>query len=91
MYKISFLCIFYKMYEIIYSEILLNKITSPLDQSKMEKSDSTVLVPGKRVATTPQYYSIRFGNQEPSRLQPSLKLDLLDRESIASFKTDSDW
>ena len=31
MYKISFLRMFYKIYEIIYSEILLNKITSPLD------------------------------------------------------------
>ena len=35
MYKISFLRMFYKIYEIIYSEILLNKITSPLDASKI--------------------------------------------------------
>jgi hypothetical protein len=35
-------------------------------QHKIEKSDSTVLVPGKSIATTPQY-SIRFGNRAPSK------------------------
>ncbi len=43
-------------------------------QRRIKKSDSTVLVPGKNIATTPQY-SIRFGNQAPSKDQPSLNLN----------------
>ncbi len=57
-------------------------------QCRIEKSDSTVLVPGKSVATTPQY-SIKFGNRTPSKDQPSLKLELLESESMSSFNTSS--
>jgi len=58
-------------------------------QRRIEKSDSTVLViPGKNVAMTPQY-SIKFGNQAPSKDQPSLKLELLESESMSSFNNGS--
>jgi hypothetical protein len=57
-------------------------------QRTIEKSDSTVLVPGKSVVTTPQY-SIRFGNGAPSKDQPSLKLELLESELMSSFNTGS--
>jgi hypothetical protein len=57
-------------------------------QRMIEKSDSTVLVPRKNVAMTPEY-SIRFGNQAPSKDQPSLKLELLESESMSSFNTGS--
>ena len=33
---------FYKIYEIIYSEILLNKITSPLDVDELIKEGSCI-------------------------------------------------
>ncbi len=57
-------------------------------QCRIEKSDFTILVPGKNIATTPQY-SIRFRNRTPSKDQPSLKLKLLERKSMSSFNTDS--
>ncbi len=57
-------------------------------QRMIEKSDSTILVPGKSVATTPQY-SIRFENRAPNKDQPSLKLELLESESMPSFNTSS--
>ncbi len=57
-------------------------------QCMIEKSNFTVLVLGKSVATTPQY-SIRFENRAPSKDQPSLKLELLESESMLSFNTGS--
>jgi len=57
-------------------------------QRRIEKLDSIVLVPGKSVAMTPQY-SIRFENWAPSKDQPSLKLELLESESMSSFNTGS--
>jgi len=52
-------------------------------QRRIKKSDSTVLVPRKSVAMTPQY-SIRFGNRAPTKDQPSLKLELLESELMSS-------
>jgi hypothetical protein len=53
---------------------------------RIEKSDSTVLVPGNMVARTPQN-SIRLGNLDPMRLQPSLNDDRPSKPSMACFKT----
>jgi hypothetical protein len=68
-----------------FDKCLRNKSFS---QRRIEKSDFIVLVPGKSVATTPQY-SIRFENQTPSKDEPSLKLELLESESMSSFNTGS--
>jgi hypothetical protein len=57
-------------------------------QHMIENLNFTVLVPEKSVATTPRY-SIRFDNRALSKDQPSLKLELLESESMPSFNTGS--
>ena len=59
MYKISFLRMFYKIYEIIYSEILLNKITSPLN------ADNAPEFKSKSVLAILRKYMIARHNSEP--------------------------
>lgn len=69
------------------SDRLLRKLS--FSHRRIEKSDSTVLVPGNMVARTPQN-SIRLGNLDPMRLQPSLNDDRPSKPSMACFKTGSE-